>query len=58
MLTATLSLDLCMLLLDNTQSDTTGSIRHIGLLIIFPKFDTLSLKNDPIFVELNSNLSF
>ena len=50
MLTATLHL--CML--DNTQSDTTGFIRPI--LIIFSKFDTL--KNDPIFVELDSNLSF
>ena len=50
MLTATL--DLCML--DNTQSDTTRSIRPI--LIIFPNFETL--KNDPIFLELDSNLSF
>ena len=50
MLTAIL--DQCML--DNTQSDTTRSIRHI--IIIFPKFDTL--KNDPIFVELDSKLSF
>ena len=50
MLTATL--DLCML--DNKHSDTTRSIRPI--IIIFPRFDTL--KNDPIFVELDSNLSF